>query len=338
MPKPSWAQLASSGSRASSHSKPAWAQRCNSASSSSAAPAKRARTSTSSVLGGGRTWSSVPALLLDLEAAGLPRFWLHLVSAAAPLAASQTQLCGMEIFSGEGRLSDAFRLLHGPWGTYELKDDAAQNVLDDNGMVLLLAMLLRIGVHGLVWLGTPCSSWVCLSRAFTKRTLAMPQGPIQALCTAAQWQYLQTHNEIAYRSALIAKTAHILKIDYIIEQPMSSLLFRFQSVATVIVETGAKVTSFEMSAFHGESPKPLRLVGTAAYLKVFKKVYQRRRIPRSQLAVRLASKGPGGTFSGQADVLLESSGYTASFGTAIALCAQGLSVDDVLTALADTGM
>ena len=79
-------------------------------------------------------------------------------------AASLPLICGVESFSGRGELPRAMCDFVGPFFTFELEGDPNQVFLTKEGMLLLVQMCLRIQIGGLLWLGTPCKSWVVLSR------------------------------------------------------------------------------------------------------------------------------------------------------------------------------
>lgn len=51
-----------------------------------------------------------------------------------------------------------------------------QNILLAMGFVVTLQTLRRVIKNGTVWLGVPCSSWVWMSRATTRRCRLRPQG------------------------------------------------------------------------------------------------------------------------------------------------------------------
>ncbi len=51
-----------------------------------------------------------------------------------------------------------------------------QNLLLTIGFVVALQTLRRVIKNGTVWLGVPCSSWIWMSRATTKRCRLRPEG------------------------------------------------------------------------------------------------------------------------------------------------------------------
>eukprot|EP00974_Lingulodinium_polyedra_P108434 10496796-Lingulodinium_polyedra.AAC.1 len=147
-----------------------------------------------------------------LQQAGLPRWWIQLCLEAVPKALALPVAWGLEVFSGKGELSRAFCDVLGDFRTFEFNNDPAQDILATDGVVFMLSMLLSTCQNGLLWLGTPCKSWVVLSRSFTQRSLLQPQGPAGG--TERQRSYLDEHNTIAVISAMCIRTAAALNIHY----------------------------------------------------------------------------------------------------------------------------
>ena len=146
-----------------------------------------------------------------------------------------------------------------------------------SGVKLLLGKVLRIRQGGLLWIGTPCKSWVALSRSFTKRSIIQPAGPGKQYTTEAQRRYLDEHNTIAEVTALFIRTAAALCFYFVIEQPVSSLLFKYDAVARALAAVQAQTVPFHMSAMEGECPKPLLFKGISSFLQTFREVFFQRR-------------------------------------------------------------
>ena len=134
----------------------------------------------------------------------------------------------MEVFSGKARLTEELNKFKGPTETFEILNEPQQNILTDMGLVLLLRLLLRIHEGGLAWFGVPCQSWIALSRSFTARSSLQPAGPPAAYTRTCQRDYLDCHNAIATRVSLAIRTATLLGVKWVIEQPLSSRLFEFE--------------------------------------------------------------------------------------------------------------
>eukprot|EP00969_Alexandrium_andersonii_P264781 11703050-Alexandrium_andersonii.AAC.1 len=110
------------------------------------------------------------------------------------------------------------------------------------------------------------------------------------------------------------KLAHVLQIGYVVEQPeqpASSWLFQFEPVQRVLASTKALSIAVRMSRCEGASPKPLRLKGTLAFLKVFGAVAKSPNLSKACDRLVTAGKRKAGRqcFTGEADSLTESSGH-----------------------------
>ena len=88
-----------------------------------------------------------------------------------------TLIFGIEICSGCEALSEAFRTHVGLFLSFYTVCDPENDVLTMQGLRRIASWMLRIGKNGYVHLGTPCKSWVALSRPWSKRSMLAPQGP-----------------------------------------------------------------------------------------------------------------------------------------------------------------
>lgn len=248
--------------------------------------------------------------------------WVATVLSVAPLALSQPVLFGVEIFAGEGELAGAFCQHVGPFEQFELLTNPAHDALDPEGFKLLMQLILRIGKGGHVHLGTPCSSWIFLARSQSRRSLLQPQGPPAPQCRPSLQRYLKDHNALADITGSVVRMACALGLTYSVEQPRSSLLWSYPPVLAALAATTARNIPFFMSAFQGDSPKPLSMRGNAPWLVVFKEVaenlHRRVGLPEKRLATRAAAY-----VTGRRAELKRSSAYTAAFGMAMSLCFLG---------------
>ena len=329
--KPSWTKRSNKHVSDTAPSKPAWAHRgAKSArlSRSTSAPSSGQLTPALDPGNLERAWTTA-TLGPRLRSAGLPGWWVALMLEASAVALGQSVVTGLEIFSGVGNLSSGFRSLVGPVLTFEILQNPSHDILDTYGMKELLVMVLRIMQGGWLWLGTPCKSWVVLSRAFTRRTVMAPQGPPPGSTSRRQRQYLDEHNTIALITSYLMISAAAMGIFPILEQPQSSLLFRYPPIAKALLQCKCHHVAVRIAAFGGSSPKPLILKGSGVFMKTFEEVYHLRKgRPSASASGRLAVHTKGG-FTGKKDMLTESSSYTRAFGLAMAWSFLGLSADDI---------
>ncbi len=316
MPPP-WAQRAGENG-------PAWAERSR----------RKRRRHEGRKISAARGWANSDLGGL-LQTAQLPAWWVELCVQAAAAAVELPVVFGLEVFSGRGELSQAFRDLAGPFLSFEIADDPEEDISTMSGVLLALKKLFCVRAGGLLWLGTPCKSWVVLSRSFTQRSLLQPAGPVQCR-SKRQREYLDQHNCIAERSAFLARTATVLQVFFVIEQPSSSLLANFEPVRVALETTAAVKASISMCRFGGESKKPLTLRGTGD-LSTLARVNEIRKEARPATK-KLTTRSPGGFFTGKKEDLEASAAYTRCFGIAVALCYQGLSPEAVAEELSEQGL
>jgi hypothetical protein len=322
MHKPKWAARASGGSTR----KPSWAAKASSCASRSSSgsvlpkPCKRHR-----------PWTRT-TLHDKLLSAVVPQWWVSLVLDCAREAVSQPMLYGVEYFSGCEALSSAFRLLVGPFASFDIRKGDHHDILKANGLRTAIILLLSVMEGGYLHFGTPCKSWVALSRSFTRRSVLRPQGPSQTQTRPKQWSYLCQHNRIAVLTAYLCKTASAFGLKFTIEQPVSSLLFHFPEISAALI--GAGSAAFVMGAFQGESPKPLVLKGTVVWLPTFRQVFLHCKKKQTAMpSTRLTKRDNKGRYTGKADALTSSSSYTTAFGLVIAMCHLQWSVQDICSEL-----
>ena len=261
-----------------------------------------------------------------LQAHSLPLWWIALVLRAADPAARMPVVTGLEVFSGNANLGKGFAQCVGPTLTFEVLDNIEEDCMHETGIVKLLTYVLSIMIEGWCWLGTPCSSWIILSRSFTQRSIVQPSGPT-TWKSRKQHDYVKKHNDIATISALVYKTCVILGIAVAVEQPRSSLLWRFPPVKEALEMAPLHTIPFFMSSFGHTSQKPLIVKGSGAYLDVVREVAVRR--PKTEATQELV-KYQGARFTGCRAALTESSSYRRAFGFAVALAFVGKNADEIL--------
>ena len=117
--------------------------------------------------------------------------------------------------------------------------------------------------------------------------MARPEGPRKT--SREQKEYLNTHNALAIISSHLIRTAHAVSVRYIIEQPMSSLLYSFRPMLRALAATDAGSCAVPMAAFRGESPKPLILKGDSSILDKMRTLAIARSRHKSGATARLTS-------------------------------------------------
>ena len=138
---------------------------------------------------------------------------------------------------------------------YDKLHDNTHDLLTDEGLSIAVQWLLCIiRPGGLLWMGIPCSTWITLSRASTGRSNFLPLG------VEPQSELVRQHNRLVELCCYLALTATALGIDYVVEQPRTSILFYadFRKLGdsghmhNVLQRTSAKRVSVAMKSFGGD--------------------------------------------------------------------------------------
>ena len=67
-------------------------------------------------------------------------------------------------------LSKAFLEFVGPFSSYDINMGNDYDVTLKAGQIFAIRLLLQVARGGYLHFGTPCKSWVVLSRSYTERT------------------------------------------------------------------------------------------------------------------------------------------------------------------------
>ena len=123
----------------------------------------------------------------------------------------------LELFAGVGELSSAFAESGCRSATYDLSRDANEDMLTTGGWLKALRQVLRLKIGAVLWCGTPCSTWIFLSRGSTGRSTLNPLGRPLVQCVSDA-------NILASRVCLLCIVAFARGASWAMEQPASSLL------------------------------------------------------------------------------------------------------------------
>ena len=173
------------------------------------------------------------------------------------LAGRGKELYGLEIFAGEKAVANGLRRVGLVCETLELLD--GQDVTKPSGQQFAISCLCRCHPLSLVWLGTPCSSWIFIGRSNAGRYTWLPAGDE----TRA---YTRAHNNLADISIDLAWLAFCLGLHVVIEQPLSSILFDYAPMQAFISKTSMQRVTVQLGGFGAASMKPLQLWGTVPWL------------------------------------------------------------------------
>ena len=164
-----------------------------------------------------------------------------------------------EGFAGEHAWSRGMQFLGYAGCTFDMRFTPFHNFMRPAGFIAMVATVMRMHRGAVLWLGTPCSTWVWMSRHSTGRNLDI-MGNTDSAYICAQ-------------NALISRVCYILVlcmkrgVYWIIEQPESSIMWNHPMMAKVLKRFGHLISTVnpEMGAWSLETPKPSILKGTAPY-------------------------------------------------------------------------
>jgi len=183
------------------------------------------------------------------------------------LAAQGKDLYGLEIFAGEKAVANGLGRVGLVCATLELLD--GQDVAKPSGQRFAIRCLCRCHPCSLVWLGTPCSSWVFLGRSNAGRYTWFPAGDQNK-------EYTRTHNLLADISIDLSWLAFCLGLHVVIEQPLSSILFQYEPMKALLSKTQMQRTVVQLGNFGAASMKTLQLFGTVPWLAELRQENMRR--------------------------------------------------------------
>ena len=163
---------------------------------------------------------------------------------------------------------------------------------------------------GSIWNGTQCSSFVILSRSKSKRREENGYYGDESRL------FVRKGNEQMKVLSLVIAIAKLVGVDWVVEQPTSSVLPVMQPLEDVMAFSGGFKATTWLGAFGAESPKPVQLWCSS-------KRYQALARPRPRVVarVKLVDKLAAGRFRGRKGALKCSQTYPSAFGAAVAALA-----------------
>ena len=133
----------------------------------------------------------------------------------------------VELFCGTGTLSlHLERELTRGMSMDTAVGGASHNILSAQGFANALLAILALVPYGFCWLAPPCALWVFLSAGVHKRTCLRPSGDTSRLD-------VRECNAIVDRCCILIRLMTCRLIQWILEQPLTSTLFRYCSFMVV---------------------------------------------------------------------------------------------------------
>ena len=177
----------------------------------------------------------------------------------------------VETFGGDGAVSCGLSLCGYLGCTMDLRLDGRHDILTPVGFMTTLALILGVATGGMVWFAPPCSTWVWMSRASTKRS-DNAKGPAGDESNPNVYRQNCLVGRICYMIAL----CYHLGINFVIEQPSSSVMFKYSRMKKLLDRIDRALlrrkmgqiewVCVEMGCWTLEMAKPLFLVGWGPHL------------------------------------------------------------------------
>ena len=251
-----------------------------------------------------------PALRKQVASWGLPPLWVPIVVGCLCATAAK-DLYGVEIFARVKAVANGFHDAGLLCATIELND--GEDITTTAGLKLTISYICRCKEKGLVWLGTPCSSWIFVGRSNAERYVWWPAGNTKKA-------YTRAHNNLAEISANLAWLAFCLGVYVMIEQPLTSCLFDYGPVFQKMFRIGLQRKAVHLDGFGAESQKPLQLHSNVPWLEELRRSSQWRHqfaSPNVKLTTRRQNEHGVQVVTGKRAAMKDSSAYPAEFGKVV---------------------
>ena len=228
------------------------------------------------------------------------------------------KLLMVEYFCGCAAMTRSFQSAGYPaTGVDQDKDRCFENILSDQGMLFCIRLAMALAPHGVMWLGTVCSSFVWLCRSTTARSERNPRGNTDLACVSMG-------NQMAARSALLALLAMANRTWWVLEQPFSSIMQLHPALVylkelAIFPWADWHVADTFMGAFEGLSVKEHQLMSSKWWIHGMSRPKPVVDAPAqtTSVVVRIATDGTKmKTTTGNKGALKESQHYTDNFGDA----------------------
>ena len=178
---------------------------------------------------------------------------------AGVLGWSSEPLDCVEVFSGVSSIVKGFQ----EYGMASRGFDRDENVEEDiekpNGMLLLMSLIRRVRPAGLTTWATPCSTWTIMNRGTSERSDHNPLGQIRHTSVAMA-------NLVVSRMTVLMIWCSLLGLQWLLEQPCSSLMFQQPRFAEFLRSTTYYTIPTCMGAFGKSTLKGTTLLGSSRWM------------------------------------------------------------------------
>ena len=198
----------------------------------------------------------------------------------------QCHLSWVEYCAGAGHLSRRLLKRHLKGACFDILYESDHNMLLASGVGLFVDALSANHSGALVWLGTPCSSFVSLCVSVSQRRAEnLYYGDASRSFVAAGNAFLEITSLLYFLSTMLGNVTCP-------EQPLNSVLPLLPTLRNVLSYVQSQKVVTHMRAFNGPSVKPLQLWCTHGGFSHLIR-------PRPFTAISdLVSHGEGGSYTG----------------------------------------
>lgn len=128
------------------------------------------------------------------------------------------------------------------------------------GFLTTLAAVRSLVCGGVYWAAPPCSTWIWLSRSTTGRSLTRPRG-------SRIWKKVRRANRLIRRLLYICEYLFQKKVHYVIENPVSSLVWSYRPMEEMLKRHNAFSVSVPLGAYGGPLEKRVTLYTTCPWIQ-----------------------------------------------------------------------
>ena len=164
----------------------------------------------------------------------------------------------IEYCSGRGAITRSMLRLKLPSSAYDRKYDSSHDIVSDSGLWSWIASALFTSRHGALWFAPECKTWVWMNRNGNLRSSLDWRGD-ESLPEVAE------ANEKCIRVIIVLVLASLLDIQWLLEQPRSSLYNYVDFVVRALDVFDCDMISTYLGCFGAESEKPLKIFSTAPW-------------------------------------------------------------------------
>ena len=175
-----------------------------------------------------------------------------------------------DMFSGQGEAAKTWGQRGYNIRSYDIASDPMQDLTTEHGFYDALTTILGLLPGALILLGPPCGLWVFMTSSVHKRTRRNPIGDTTRLV-------VRQANCLVRNLSLLLAIAHYRRCWFVLEQPGSSRMWRYPSVALLFEELKLCRVYTWLRCFGHLIPKPTYLLSNMYETWDLRRVWSKKR-------------------------------------------------------------